>query len=164
MEVIRNKLDNQIIVKCAPFNIGVNSERNIINHLEKYFIDKGFKILNSSDKVLTVSIGNLFTNFITLSMKKLKREISVIITENDQIEILSKVDTTGQVIRKSEMDYFTLEVEDIKSYIQGSKDYDLADKKNKKIKSINLWLLILLIFGIPIVYLLIYFLYNYLTN
>ena len=164
MEVIRNKLDNQIIVKCAPFNIGVNSERNIINHLEKYFIDIGFKILNSSDKVLSVSIGNLFTNFITLSMKKLKREISVVITENDQIEILSKVDTTGQAVRKSEMDYFALEVEDIKSYIQSSKDYDLADKKNKKIKSINLWLLILLIFGIPIVYLLIYFLYNYLTN
>lgn len=155
MNIETKKDFNRIIVKSEPFYDGMDFTDSLIERLQTYFLEKGFKITEINNKKIVVSRGNPITNMITFNMKKLRRKIFVEIDDNDRITIVSNIDTTGQLIRESEMNVFTFEVSDIVEFIQNKASNDASLKQNRKSTIENYAILLtfisIVIFGFYIV-------------
>ncbi len=147
MSVTTTRDFNRILVKSESFYGGVDFPYLISSKLKPYFINQRFKIIEINEKRLVASKGNLFTNLFAFSMSKLKRSIVIEIDESEQVTITSIVDTTGQSIRKSEMDVFTLEVEDIIDCIQNKDSVNASLKQNRK-STIGNYLILFSLIGI----------------
>lgn len=132
MLIDTKKSKNQIILECKPFFRGIDSLDVTIDRIEKYFLGKSFIVDERGKDKLVVSKGNLFTNIFAFKMSKLKRNISFSFDQNDQVKLISVIDTTGQVIRQSEMDFFILEVKETIRFIQTKEEYSFSQKQNKK--------------------------------
>mgnify|MGYP006292506949 CR=1 FL=1 len=145
MNISTKKDFNRIIVESEPFFVVVDFSRNLIERLQTYFLERGFIITKIDNQKLIVSRGNAVRNMIAFSMKKLRRDIIVELDDNDRITIVSKVDTTGQAIRKSEMDIFSLEVRDIIDFIQDKDSTQSSYMQNRKATIGNYAILIAII-------------------
>lgn len=145
MNISAKKDSNRIIVESEPFFGGVDFFNALSERLQTYFLERGFRITQIDNQRLIVSRGNAVTNMIAFSMKKLRRDIMIELDDNDKITIVSKVDTTGQAIRKSEMDFFSLEVRDIIDLIQNKESNKLSYKQDRKSTIENYAILIAII-------------------
>lgn len=149
MNVYTKKGYNKIIVESDPFYGGVDLSHSFFERLQEYFSNQGFRTTEIDTQRLIVSKGNPFTNIIAFSMKKLRRDIIIEVDDYERISIVSYVDTTGQAIRQSEMDFFSLEVRDIIDYIQNKKDTKLSIKQKRK-STIGNYAILIAMIGISI--------------
>ena len=147
MKINTQKDGSKIIVRSQAFSKGMDLSNTLFERLETYFLEQGFKITEKDERRLVVSKGSLFRNFIAFKMKDLRRDITIEEDDHDMLRIISNVDTRGQTIRKSEMDVFSLEVNDIINFIQNKQDSQLSIKQDKKARSEN-YLLLIVIFSI----------------
>lgn len=151
MNINTQKDFNSIIVNSEPFYYGVESASSLFERLQTYFLEQGFRITKMDSQSLIVSRGNAVRNLITFSMKKLRRDIIIEVDDNERVTIVSKVDTTGQDIRKSEMDVFTLEVNDIIDFIQNKDRIPSSYKQDRKSTIENYAILISIIIIVVLV-------------
>jgi hypothetical protein len=149
MLIETKKFKNQIILESKPFFRGVDSLDVTIDRMEEYFLRRSFSVDERSNDKLVVSKGNLFTNMFTFKMSKLKRYISFSFDQHDQVKVVSVIDTTGQVIRQSEMEFFILEVKETIRYIQTKEEYTFSQMQNKKatIGSYLIFICIIIVFA-----------------
>jgi hypothetical protein len=141
--------NNQIILECKPFFRGIDSLDVTIDRIETYFLRKSFSVDERGNNNLVVSKGNRFTNMFAFKMSKLKRCISFSFDQNDQVKIISVIDTFGQMLRQSEIDFFILEVKETIRFIQTKEEYSFSQEQNKKATIGNYLILFcfLIVFG-----------------